>query len=418
MASETKYSMDEVKAWLKTMAEKGYYVGNAPRLRRTAIEQITSILGPDEPKDADWVLANIDAIGRRWANIKNADPQTLRDYVGRVKSTISDYFIYRNDPAKFKPKARNVGGIRRSDGDGDGEQDARQANGVDEEQKSGERDAAFKLPGSSYEELCKIVRAYAQSSKGTDLKTLSSRTGITPTTISENNAFLIGVGLITREKPRVVTDLGRRLGLALDHEMANEIAQAWRAVVDASEFLRNMVAAVRIRRSMEPDAFHAHIAYSAGARKDARTVTGAKSVVAILLAAGLLSESEGKIVPVQVLGGATGVSSPTVPPIKAERESAPNVVVAQASVPAFNIVININVSARPDELIGLGGAVRRLMEELSAAQAGLTSTVSSAAKESTLVSASGQGGAEENDSAIEHADHGGDDDEVADASKD
>lgn len=100
-------SIDELKAWLKVMSERGVYGGAAARVRATAVEQLSSVLGSDEPKDPAWLLANIDAVANRWATKHHATPETTSTYRSRAKSTLTEFLEYTRDPSKFRgPRSR------------------------------------------------------------------------------------------------------------------------------------------------------------------------------------------------------------------------------------------------------------------------------------------------------------------------
>ena len=58
----------------------------------------------------------------------------------------------------------------------------------------------YKLPGSSYEELIKIIRAYAATSKNgaaVSLAEVAQSTGMNRTIISRNNGFLTQIKLVS-----------------------------------------------------------------------------------------------------------------------------------------------------------------------------------------------------------------------------
>jgi hypothetical protein len=104
----------------------------------------------------------------------------------------------------------------------------------------------FKLPGSSYAELAKIVRAYGHSPEEATPKDVADRAAIDPTQVSRNNAFLLSVGIVEGGNKKKLTPRGRALAKALDFEMPDEIAGAWRAVVGDNDFLRNLTRTLRV----------------------------------------------------------------------------------------------------------------------------------------------------------------------------
>ncbi|AKU92766.1 hypothetical protein AKJ08_3153 [Vulgatibacter incomptus] len=93
---------------MKQMGERGVYQPTTARHRITALERITSILADDEPKDARFILENIDAICDRWTRKEGANPETANTYLSRSKIALSDFFEYRRDPRGFKPRGRDA----------------------------------------------------------------------------------------------------------------------------------------------------------------------------------------------------------------------------------------------------------------------------------------------------------------------
>ena len=84
----------------------------------------------------------------------------------------------------------------------------------------------FKLPRSSYEELCKIIKAYGRLSQASSLDDVAKLCAMNKTAISANNAFLTNVGLIEGGRSKVSTGDGKKLSKALEHELPDEIQEA------------------------------------------------------------------------------------------------------------------------------------------------------------------------------------------------
>lgn len=227
----------------------------------------------------------------------------------------------------------------------------------------------FRLPDSSYEELVRIIRAYGSVNRPVPLEEITRISGVPRTVVSGNNGFLLSVGIIESGKAKAPTSLGTKLALALEHEMPEEMSSAWREIVQASEFLMKMLAAVRIRRGMDTGAFQGHIAYSAGERRTSRTMTGAKTVIDILRVAGLAREEDGRI--------AATEAPEAIPPREELRPAGvveisgtvqPQPSSALARMPAggtISVHIEIRVEAKPSELEGLGLRLRQVIEEFS-----------------------------------------------------
>ena len=105
-------SLEEVTQWIKDMGERGTYQPTTARHRITALERLTSVLADDEPKDARYVLENIETICDRWTRKENANPSTANTYLSRSRIALSDFFEYRNDPRGFKGRGKGTRGER------------------------------------------------------------------------------------------------------------------------------------------------------------------------------------------------------------------------------------------------------------------------------------------------------------------
>ena len=135
----------------------------------------------------------------------------------------------------------------------------------------------FKLPGSSYQELVKIIRAYLPFSSPASLDEVSKAVGIHTTIISRNNGFLIGFGVLEGGQKKLLTEKGRDLARALDFDMPEDIESQWRSLAIESEFVSKILTAVRIRGGMDQSTLQSHIAYSAGQPKAQHVLTGSGS---------------------------------------------------------------------------------------------------------------------------------------------
>jgi hypothetical protein len=156
----------------------------------------------------------------------------------------------------------------------------------------------FPLPGTSYEELLKILSAYNHSHKPASPQDVSILAGLHRTTVSYNHKFLVAISVLEGGQKKILTDMGRALAGAIDHKMEEEIRKNWRDIVLENDFLKSVVSAVRIRKGMELPTLQSHIAYSAGQGKTGRNMAGAGAIIEILRESGLLREAEGKIIAV------------------------------------------------------------------------------------------------------------------------
>lgn len=238
----------------------------------------------------------------------------------------------------------------------------------------------FKLPGSSYEEVSKIIQGYASLDKSASLTDVSNVTGIPDTTVSRNSGFLISLGVIERGAKKAATELGKSLGRALLHGQEEEVRRLYRDIVSENEFLKNIVGAVRIRKGMDENSLRSHIAYSAGAKKNAYTTTGAGTVIEILKTAGSLIDEDGKIVvgSTPSTEGSSRQPSPATPTAELERSSTLKAdteagyssgefkMSVERSRANFDIKINIEVKCEPGDLDTLGQKLRKVIQDFNA----------------------------------------------------
>lgn len=154
----------------------------------------------------------------------------------------------------------------------------------------------FNLPGSSYEEVKKILKGYSNAADQSSLDQLSKLTGINGTIISRNNKFLTDIGLISGGKKKSATELGNKLGRALEHKQDTDIQNYWKEAVQTNEKVAGLITTVRIKDGMTESDFSAHVLYVSGQNNNAGNKTGARCVVDVLLAAKLLQEEDGKLV--------------------------------------------------------------------------------------------------------------------------
>jgi hypothetical protein len=219
----------------------------------------------------------------------------------------------------------------------------------------------FKLPRSSYEELIKIIIAYGKSDKPASLKDLYQGTGINTTGISDNNSFLLAVGLIEGGKAKSPTEKCRELSSALDHNYADKIANGWTVVIRENEFLSKILQAISIRKGMEESQLQTHIAYSAGESKSHAVMTGARTVIDILRHSGMVEEKDGHIV---VSGIITLGTEETGTRIDVSPEPAKVSGTKSSSISSYTFHIEIRINATPSELDGLGEKLKALRRSL------------------------------------------------------
>ena len=373
-------SIDAAKAWLQAQGDRGDLSETTVRPRISAISQLATMIADDEEKTAQWMLENLETLGRRWANKNNGNPDTIRDYISRARASLNDYLRFAADPLAYKRGKTSERTPKQSTAHNP--KDAALGTG------SARTAQEFKLPRSSYDELCKVIKAYAHAKAGASSDEIAELSGMGESRVSKNSGFLISVGLITEGKAKGATSLGRRLANALEHDQPTETAAAWREVVQQSEFLRRMVAAVRIRKGMDINDLQSHIAYSAGVPKNPDTMVGARTIANILVISGLVLEQDGKLAAVALMPPANAQDGVRQPDIGAPQSlnspqsfnlrqsfnlpqsfNALEVSVPTASGILVQLRVNLNITATPDDLPRIGGLLGKMIEDLKSSGA-------------------------------------------------
>ena len=240
----------------------------------------------------------------------------------------------------------------------------------------------FRLPGSSYDQLTKIIKAYNLMRGPVGPAEVARPLGVDPTIVSRNNAFLVGIGLVEGGNKKALTGLGSDLAHALEHDVEEDVRRYWRHTVVETEFLRQLVASVRIRNGMEGGALLSHVAYSARQPSSGPAKTGAATVIEILKAAGALEERDGKFV------AGSLEDAPVGPPAEDREEAEPptddgrsagvvthmadrglmtseEIRLLPSGVGGMSVRINVNVECSVDELPLLAERLVQLRETLA-----------------------------------------------------
>lgn len=211
----------------------------------------------------------------------------------------------------------------------------------------------FNLPGSSFEEVQKILKGYSSAPDQSSLDNLAKLVGLHKTIISRNNKFLTDIGLITGGMKKSASELGKKLGRALDHKQDIDAQSYWKEAIQTNEKVAGLVTTVRIKGGMTEREFSNHVLYVSGQKNTSGNKTGARCVVDVLLAANLLQEDNGKLVvsatpvmeapadrepegttspqpaeePENGNGGARGASLPSLPTLPAGANLTPQIAI-------------------------------------------------------------------------------------------
>lgn len=156
----------------------------------------------------------------------------------------------------------------------------------------------YKLPGSSYEELVKIIKAYSLGKSGVavSLNELVQATGMSKTVISRNNGFLVQVNLISEGNKKAPTELCKQLGKAYELNMNEQIQKYWNQIIDNDEFLTRMLSTIQIKGSMSRTDFVNHIVFSSTVGNSNTARAGAAAIIEIFKMVSLVEEQDGNLV--------------------------------------------------------------------------------------------------------------------------
>ena len=225
----------------------------------------------------------------------------------------------------------------------------------------------FKLPASSYEEILKIIQAYANSKEGEalSLDQISQATGIPRTIVSKNNGFFVQINLITEGNKKAATETGRALGRAYVSKIDYEIERIWKEIIADNDFLSRMLSAVRIRNGMDRANFINHIIYSSGLKDSKESRAGAGALIEVFKSINLLVEVDGKLSVVEdteeeQANAEENLSSNNIP-IVSVAQSEQGFTCSSSN----SITINININCAVNEIDELSDKLKKLLGDLS-----------------------------------------------------
>jgi hypothetical protein len=225
------------------------------------------------------------------------------------------------------------------------------------------------LPGSPYEELASIIVAYGTRDDASRTGDVGKLDSVHQSSVSRTNGFLTEIGVLQGETKKVITRRGRALALALARKDRDGIRANWREVVGSTEFLQNVVSAVKLREGMLYPTVQAYIAHAAGQPRNNPVMTGAGAIVEILKTAGLLREEAGELVATFDEWPEPEEPSPpeeTPKEPSAEVSATVEALPSTPAGPAPAVTIHVQVRCTADEIEDLGPKLKTLIAQLSA----------------------------------------------------
>ncbi len=229
----------------------------------------------------------------------------------------------------------------------------------------------FRLPGSPYEELASIIVAYGTRDDASRTGDVGRLDSVHQSSVSRTNGFLTEIGVLQGETKKVITRRGRALALALARKDREAIRANWREVVGSTEFLQNVVSAVKLREGMLRPTVQAYIAHAAGQPRNNPVMTGAGAIVEILKTAGLLREEAGELVATFDEWPEPERQTPPEKPEETPEEPPAEVSATVEALPpapggaAPAVTIHVQVRCTADEIEDLGPKLKSLIAQLS-----------------------------------------------------
>ena len=230
--------------------------------------------------------------------------------------------------------------------------------------------AEFKLPGSSYEELEKIILAFGHANGEASLDDLSQRCGVPPTQISRSSGFLLAVGIIEGSRNKSITESGNELSRAIEHRISDEIQRLWKVIATENDFFSKILSAIRIRNGMDIQSLKSHIAYSSGQKSNNYVKVGSNTIIEILKLARLVDEEDGKII--SISNDEKNDTNVTNKEIKQEINDSNKLIKQEfrlSSVPGIGSQLAINIDIKLDikveDLDELGTKLNKLISDLN-----------------------------------------------------
>jgi hypothetical protein len=153
----------------------------------------------------------------------------------------------------------------------------------------------FPLPRSSFKLLRLILLGYLHEG-GKDRKPASGpnvgrAVGLDPTIVSRNNAPLAALGLLESGEGRRwrLTEGGVEVARALEWDAPEDVRDTLAEILRSNEFVQRIVTYIRAQGGADPEQVVSQIARAAGVRKTPEYLTGARALLELITAAGLVA---------------------------------------------------------------------------------------------------------------------------------
>jgi hypothetical protein len=152
----------------------------------------------------------------------------------------------------------------------------------------------FPLPRSSFKLLRLILIGYLHEG-GRDRKAsgptdISRAIGLDPTLVSRNNAPLAALGLLESAESRRwrLTDGGVEVARALEYDAESDLREALFDIFKSNAYIQRVATFVRAQGGVDESEVVFHMARTAGVKRTSEFLTGARALLELMYAAGLV----------------------------------------------------------------------------------------------------------------------------------
>jgi hypothetical protein len=154
----------------------------------------------------------------------------------------------------------------------------------------------FAMPGSSWEMLKRIIKAYyaAQENKESTVESIANLSDIDRPVISSNNKFLRSIGVVEQNQYKL-TPVGVKLAMGIARKNAAVIAGALKEIVDKTDELGRVVKTVQARDAMSEDELKVEMMLALGLTEKSPGLSRLRTLIDLLYESKILIEHEGKV---------------------------------------------------------------------------------------------------------------------------
>jgi hypothetical protein len=150
-------------------------------------------------------------------------------------------------------------------------------------------DKMLSLPGSSWETVKKIIRAFsaAQNEENPKVEEIASLAGVPRPVVSMNNNFLRSVGFVRPDQWKL-TEMGVRYALGLEMGNDSMAAENLCELVRAQPILNQLLSLIRARGELKVDTLKAEVMIRLGVHQNDRQAQFVKPLLDMLQESGLV----------------------------------------------------------------------------------------------------------------------------------